>query len=107
MPKEVPGLKKPQSTSKMLPTMTYREEEKQRYCLFTTNPQAVCYSEKMNSWEGTRQQRRIGSTDAAVKAVERGMEVEAWSQAVHLQKHLSQEQSEEQELCIVWKNKTG
>lgn len=32
------------------------------------------------------------------------MEVEAWTQAVHLQKHLSQEQSEEQELCIVWKN---
>lgn len=30
MPKEVPGLKKPHSTSKMLPTMTYREEEKYR-----------------------------------------------------------------------------
>lgn len=35
------------------------------------------------------------------------MEVEARTQAVHLQKHLSQEQSEEQELCVVWKNQKG
>lgn len=46
-------------------------------------------------------------TDTAVKAVERRMEVETWSQAVHLQKHLSQEQSEEQELCIIWSNKNS
>lgn len=32
MPKEVPGLKKPHSTSKMLPTMTYRD--KIRNCVF-------------------------------------------------------------------------
>lgn len=35
------------------------------------------------------------------------MEVEARSQAVHLQKHLSQEQTEKQELCIVWKDQNG
>lgn len=33
MPKEVPGLKKPHSTSKMLPTMTYRD--KIRNCVAT------------------------------------------------------------------------
>lgn len=41
------------------------------------------------------------STNTAVKAVEGGVEVEARSQAVHLQKHLSQEQSEKKKLCIV------
>lgn len=41
-------------------------------------------------------------TDTAVKAVKGGVEVEPWSQAVHLQEHLSQEQSKEKELCIVW-----
>lgn len=30
MPNEVPGLKKPHSTSKMLPTMTLREKENLR-----------------------------------------------------------------------------
>lgn len=35
------------------------------------------------------------------------MEVEAWPQTVHLQKHLSQEQSEEQELCIICYNNSG
>lgn len=35
------------------------------------------------------------------------MEVKAWPQAVHLQKHLSQEQSEEQELCIICYNNSG
>ena len=43
-------------------------------------------------------------TDAAVKAVEGGVEVEAWAQAVHLQEHLCQEQRQEQELCIVWRD---
>lgn len=35
------------------------------------------------------------------------MEVEAWPQTVHLQKHLSQEQSEEQELCVICENNSG
>lgn len=64
--------------------------------LFSAAPQA-----------GTKQLTRIGSTDTAVKAVERRMEVEAWTQAVHLQEHLSQEQSEEQELSVVWRNQKG
>lgn len=45
------------------------------------------------------------STDAAVEAVEGRVEVETWPQAVHLQKHLSEEQSEEQKLCIVWNHR--
>lgn len=48
-----------------------------------------------------------GGTDDAVEAVEGGVEVETRSQAVHLQKHLSQEQSQEQELCIVWNQQTS
>ena len=50
-----------------------------------------------------RTERRRG-TDAAVEAVEGGVEVEAWAQAVHLQEHLGREQRQEQELCIVWRN---
>ena len=50
-----------------------------------------------------RTERRRG-TDAAVEAVEGGVEVEAWAKAVHLQEHLGREQRQEQELCIVWRN---
>lgn len=53
-----------------------------------------------------QKQRGGWRTDDAVEAVEGGVEVETWSQAVHLQKHLSQEQSQEQELCIVWNQQT-
>lgn len=67
---------------------------------------AACF-ESTSSWilGETKMSGGRRTTDTAVKAVEGRVEVEAWSQAVHLQKHLSQEQSEEQELCIVWDNK--
>lgn len=37
----------------------------------------------------------------AVKAVERRVEIETETQAVYLQKHLSQKQTQENKLCIV------
>lgn len=42
-------------------------------------------------------------TYPTVEAVEGGVEVEAEAKTVHLQKHLSQEQSQKHELCIVCK----
>ena len=48
-----------------------------------------------------RTEQRRG-TDAAVEAVEGGVEVEPKAEAVHLQEHLRQEQPQEHKLCIVW-----
>ena len=41
-------------------------------------------------------------TYTKVEAVERGMEIVPGSQAVHLQAHLRQEQTQEHKLCQVW-----
>lgn len=41
-------------------------------------------------------------TYTKVEAVERGMEVVPGSQAIHLQAHLRQEQTQEHKLCQVW-----
>lgn len=58
---------------------------------------ALFYEHKqLDFWEEQRRgecQRGTWSTDAAVEAVEGRVEVETWPQAVHLQKHLSKEQS--------------
>lgn len=41
-------------------------------------------------------------TDAAVEAVERGVEVETRPKAVHLEEDLGEEESQEEELGVAW-----
>lgn len=75
------------------------EEERQTRCRDRRGERTEFKNASIWIFLDTNRGRR--STDAAVEAVEGGVEIKTWAQAVHLKEHLSQEQSEEQKLCIV------
>lgn len=96
MPNEVPGLKKPHRTSKMLPMMTWVDMYGHRYSAASEFTPSEPFS------AGAKRKRVRLRTDAAVKAVEGGVEVETRPKAVHLEEDLGEEESQEEELGIAW-----